>query len=140
MAPASVRLAGARRVAAGLHRVRVGDLETRLGTRYTCDTLAALHRRFPATRFVWLIGADNLRQIGHWKRWQRIFATTPIAVFARPPHSLQALGGVAAHRFAARRVRPAATRSLADARPPAWAYVAARLEPLSATAIRNAAR
>ena len=39
------------------------DLETQLGTRYTVDTLRALRRRFPRTRFVWLMGADNLRQI-----------------------------------------------------------------------------
>jgi nicotinate-nucleotide adenylyltransferase len=132
------RLAGARSVARKLAHVRVTDIETRLGTRYTVDTLAALHRRFPATRFVWLIGADNLRQIRHWRRWRRIFETTPIAVFARPYHSLDALAGLAARRYAARGIRPAKARFLADAAPPAWSFFPVRLDPTSATAIRAA--
>jgi nicotinate-nucleotide adenylyltransferase len=137
MASLAERLAGARRVARHLPRVRVTDIERRLGTRYTADTLAALHRRFPATRFVWLMGADNLRQIPHWRRWRAIFAGTPIAVFARPSHSLGALGGMAAHRYAAHRLGSGrAGRNLAAAKPPAWIFFAARLEPISATLIR----
>ena len=44
-------------------RIKVTGIETGLGTRYTVDTLAALRKRFPLTRFVWLMGADNLAQI-----------------------------------------------------------------------------
>src|SRR3954471_15978292 len=61
MAPLEERMAGAVRLAEP-PRLRVTDLEARLGTRYTADTILALKRRFPATRFVWLMGADNLRQ------------------------------------------------------------------------------
>jgi nicotinate-nucleotide adenylyltransferase len=140
MAPLATRIAGARMVAASLPRVRVTDLETRLGTRYTADTLRQLKRRFPATRFVWLMGADNLRQIPRWERWETIFALTPIAVFARPTHSLGALGGRAAQRHAARRIGTGRARRLAEAAPPAWTFFAARLEPISATQIRAARR
>ena len=83
MAPFDKRLAGAKRLARD-PRIRVLDLERRLGTRYTVDTVAALRRLFPKIRFVWLMGADNLAQIRHWQRWTRIFAALPIAVFARP--------------------------------------------------------
>ena len=71
-------------------------------TTYTADTLQALRRRFPRTRFVWLMGGDNLAQFPYWRRWQDIFRTVPIAVFARPGTSSKALAGAAAHRFAAR--------------------------------------
>ncbi len=81
MASLADRLVGARNVAGMGAHIRVTDLEARLGTRYTADTLAALRRRFPRTRFVWLMGADNLRQISRWDRWERIFALAPIAVF-----------------------------------------------------------
>ena len=57
-------------------RIRVSDLERRLGSCYTADTLAALTRRFPTTRFVWIMGADNLRQIARWKNWTAIFRTS----------------------------------------------------------------
>ena len=79
-----------------------GSATSRRGsaTTYTADTLRALRRRFPRTRFVWLMGGDNLAQLPYWQRWQDIFRTVPIAVFARPGTSSKALAGIAAHRFA----------------------------------------
>ena len=88
MAPFAARLDQARQVAAGHKRIRVTDLENRLGgSHYTADTLKALRRRFPRLRFVWLMGGDNLVQIRHWERWAEIFRTVPIAVFDRPSYS-----------------------------------------------------
>ncbi len=136
MAPFAERLAEARRVAAPLRRVRVTDLEARLGTVYTADTLAALHRRFPRVRFVWLMGGDNLVQLPHWRRWTEIVETTPIAVFDRPLTSLRALAGVAARRYAHARAPARGCRRLAEFAPPAWAFFHTRLYPHSATRVR----
>ena len=95
MAPFSVRLDQARRLADGHRRIVVSDLENRLGrSTYTADTLRTLRRRFPLLRFVWLMGADNLVQLRHWQRWREIFRAVPIAVFARPSYSLRALAGL----------------------------------------------
>jgi nicotinate-nucleotide adenylyltransferase len=136
MAPVEERMAGALRLAKH-PRIRVTDLEARLGTRYTADTILALKRRFPATRFVWLMGADNLRQISRWARWEDIFRAVPIAIFARPSYSLQGLSSPAARRFARRRVAPPDARRLADLPPPAWVFFPTRLDTRSATAIRS---
>ncbi len=38
-------------------RLRVSDVEARLGTRYSAETIAALRARFPSLRFVWIMGA-----------------------------------------------------------------------------------
>lgn len=119
-------------------RIRVSDLEEQLGTRYTADTIAALQRRFPRVRFVWLMGADNLRQIRHWARWQEIFRRLPIAVFARPTYCLKGLAELAARRFARWRLRPDEARHLADHGPPAWVFLPVRLDESSASEIRSA--
>ena len=113
------------------------DLESRLGTAYTADTLAALGRKFPRARFVWLMGADNLLQISRWERWQNIFRLVPIAVFARPSYSLRSLSGPAARRFARQRVPLRNARRLADTDPPAWVFLPVRLDARSATDIRS---
>ncbi|MDB5733457.1 MAG: nicotinic acid mononucleotide adenylyltransferase [Alphaproteobacteria bacterium] len=77
------RLASAR--AAGDHpAIRVTDIETRLGTRYTIDTVKALQKRFPGLHFTWLMGSDNLEQFSRWRRWRQIAARIPIAVVRRP--------------------------------------------------------
>ncbi|MBT4905881.1 MAG: nicotinate-nicotinamide nucleotide adenylyltransferase, partial [Rhodospirillaceae bacterium] len=80
MAPFESRLESADRIACD-RRIRVSALEAELGTRYTADTLKALQNRYPAARFVWLMGADNLVQISRWRAWTQIFKTIPIAVF-----------------------------------------------------------
>ena len=137
MAPLADRLARARAVARH-PRIRPTDIETRLGTRYTVDTVRALRRRWPHIRFVWLIGADNLLQLPRWHRWDMLFRLVPIAVFARHPYSLRALSGSAARRFATSRLPERVVRTLAGREPPAWAFLHIRVHPASATAIREA--
>jgi nicotinate-nucleotide adenylyltransferase len=136
MAPLPERLAAARAVARD-NRIKVTDIEARLGTRYTAETLALLLRRTPERRFVWLMGADNLAQIDAWKDWQQIFHLLPIAVFARPSYCFMALAAKAARRFARYRLNEGAGRSLVMAMPPAWLFVHGRLNPISATEIRK---
>ncbi|HVM79792.1 MAG TPA: nicotinate-nucleotide adenylyltransferase [Stellaceae bacterium] len=135
MASFAERLAGALKLVRH-PRIRVTDIEAQLGTRYTADTLAALRRRFPRTRFLWLMGADNLTQIRRWDRWEDIFRTVPVAVFDRPTYCLRALSELAAQRFKRSRVAPGSMRRLADRTPPAWAFFPIRLDPSSATALR----
>src|SRR5436853_6343683 len=127
MAPFADRFAQPRKVAAGGHRSRVTGIEAELGCTYTADTLKALRRRFPRARFVWLMGGDNLAQFPYWKRWQEIFRTVPIAVFARPGLTAKALSGAASRHCARARLPAAAARRLPPTPPPAWLVLPARL-------------
>jgi nicotinate-nucleotide adenylyltransferase len=136
MAPFARRLADAR-AAAGDRRIRVTDIEQTLGTRYSVDTVAALRRLYPRTRFVWLAGADILQQLPRWRHWDRLFGRVAIAVFARAPYSFKALAGAAAHRFARSRIAERDAGSLAGRKPPVWVFLHAREHPASATAIRK---
>ncbi|MDP6787086.1 MAG: nicotinate-nucleotide adenylyltransferase [Rhodospirillales bacterium] len=138
MAPLDERLASARTVADD-SRIRVTDVERRLGTRYTADTLDALAQNHPDTRFVWIMGADNLIQIPRWRRWTALFKAVPIAVFARPSYSLRALSGRAAGRFARARKRESRAGALATMRPPAWVFLHTPLVGASSTRIRDRA-
>jgi nicotinate-nucleotide adenylyltransferase len=135
MAPFAERLASARAMACH-PKIRVTDIESRLGTQFTADTLKALVTRFPSCRFVWLMGADNLAQISSWRDWTKIFHLTPIAVFDRPTYTIKALTALAARRFRRSRRREATLKMLAATPPPAWVFVHHRLNPISATAIR----
>lgn len=138
MAPFALRLDQARRIAAGRKRIVVSDFEGRLGgSYYTADTLRALCSCFPRWRFVWLMGADNLVQLHRWERWNEIFLTVAIAVFDRPSHSLEALAGLPARRFARHRLPMSAARRLAETKPPAWVFFHTRLDTSSATRIRS---
>jgi nicotinate-nucleotide adenylyltransferase len=129
------RLAAARAIA-DHPRVVVTDLERRIGTRYTVDTLAWLTRRCRA-RFVWLIGADNMAQLPRWRRWQRLVRMVPIAVFDREPYSYLALAGRMASAYAGGRLAERRAPVLAECPPPAWVYLRLRRHQASSTALRQ---
>jgi len=136
MAPFAVRLEAARKFARHL-RIRATDLEAQLGTRYTVCTLRKLRKHFPHTRFVWLMGADNLRQIPKWHRWTEIFTLAPIAVFRRQGYGFSAFGKAALRFAASRHQVNGCGRKLASLTAPAWLVLGNRLNLLSATAIRR---
>ena len=77
------RVEAARRLVAG-PRVVVTDIEARIGSRYTYETLAWIKRHAPSVHFVWIMGADNLRQFHRWRHWRAIADLVPIVVVDRP--------------------------------------------------------
>lgn len=134
MAAFEKRLEGARMLVRGYARLRVSDLEARMGTRYTIDTITHLQARFPQLKFVWLMGSDNLVTFHRWRNWQELARRIPIAVVMRPGTTLAPLKAIAAQRFAGS--RPRSPARLADAKPPAFAILDAHRNPASASAIR----
>jgi nicotinate-nucleotide adenylyltransferase len=137
-APLAERMAGVRKLARG-PRMVVSDFESRIGARYTLDTVRALQARFPGVHFVWLMGADNLAGFHRWRGWREIFHRLPIAVIARPGLALKGRLSLAAQRFRHARKPQSAARTLALSPPPAWLYLTAPLSSLSSTALRAAA-
>lgn len=134
MATLERRLARAREVARH-PKVEVSAIESALGTRYSVDTVSALQSRFPAARFVWIMGGDSLASFHRWRRWEQLFGMVPIAVVARPGFTIAALSSPAAIRFQSDRVRN--ETGLADMTAPAWMFLQERLDATSATAIRR---
>ena len=57
-------------------------------------------RRCPGVRFVWVMGADNLRSFSRWQNWRGIAKLMPMAVVDRMGSSLYATGGRAAQALA----------------------------------------
>ena len=137
MAPLAARLASARRMARRAP-IRASDIEARLHTRYTLDTLRKLQRRHPKRQFIWLMGADNLAQFHRWRDWRGIARTMPIAVIARPGYERQARASVAMG-WLRRFQRPACqAKHWTTWRLPALVLLRFRPDPTSATAARAA--
>jgi len=118
-------------------RVRISDFETQAGTRHTADTIAALQARHRATRFVWLMGADNLASFHHWHRWQWIMENVPVGVLARPGDRISARTSPAANRYRSYRLRGRQAALLARSDPPAWCFINLPMINVSSTAIRE---
>lgn len=134
-APMAQRLAEARRVMPD-PRVEITDIEARLGTRYTAQTLRKLVPLYPGVQFVWLMGADNLMQFDRWEDWRGILATVPVGVLARPGYRLVATQARAARVFARDRIDASHARALAESKAPAWCFVQMPMLDLSSSEIR----
>lgn len=137
MAPFAARFASARAMARR-SRIRPTDIEARLGTVYTVETIAALQRSYPNHRFIWLMGADNLAQFHRWRDWRGIAREVPIAVIARPGYDRAAHAAVAMG-WLRRFVRPADQAQMWTMwRLPALVLLRFRPDPTSATRLRAA--
>ena len=138
-APASLdrRADAARTVIDGHPRILVTGIERNLGTVYTIDTLQALKALYPAVRFVWLMGSDNLSQFHRWHRWAAIMQTLPVAVMARPGEQVRAGLSKTARRFHAARLPEADAAALPFLDAPCWTMLTHATSPLSSTALRK---
>lgn len=134
-APIKRRLQQARKIM-DHPRVRISDLETSLGSRFTAQTLRKLCALYPDVHFVWLMGADNLIQFDRWDHWRDIFATVPIGVLARPGSTTALYRARAARIYARARLPASKARRLASSNLPAWCFVQIPMSTESSTDIR----
>lgn len=137
MAPLAARLASARAMARRAP-VRATAIETKLGTRYTVDTVRKLTRSYPKIRFIWLMGSDNLAQFHRWRDWRGIARAIPIAVVARPGYEGHALAGPAMAWLARYQRRAVTAKQWTTWSLPALVLLRFRPDPQSATAVRAA--
>ncbi len=135
-APLTERLAAVRQVAKARGMV-VSDIETRLGSQYTIDTVRLLKARNPGVNFVWIMGADSLKDFHRWRGWTQIMREVPVAVVSRPWASLKARLSPTARRFAHARHSAREAPILAHLPAPAWVYLRGPFNYASSTAIRD---
>jgi nicotinate-nucleotide adenylyltransferase len=117
-------------------RIKVTAFEAAHHVRYTADTLALVRARNPGVDFVWVMGADGLRDFHRWQRWRKIVMTFPIAVIDRPGSTLSFLSSMVAKFFDYARVDEIDAPRLARMKAPAWTFIHGPRSMLSSTAIR----
>ncbi len=118
-------------------RIKVTDLESRLGTRYTAETLDNLLQLYAGVRFVWLMGADNLASFHKWDRWADIMEMVPIGILARPEEQISAGNSPAARRYARYRLPARRSTALPFRKAPCWSLLNGPMMDISSTDIRN---
>ena len=116
--------------------VVITDLERKFKTKYTFQTLIRLKKLYPSTKFVWLMGADNLINFHHWKNWDWIMKNIPIGVMARPRDQIKAGLSPAAIRFSKYRLPREKSLLLPYLSPPVWTLVTGSMKNISSTKLR----
>ncbi|ACP26907.1 nicotinate-nucleotide adenylyltransferase [Sinorhizobium fredii NGR234] len=137
LAPLAERIALSEKIARN-PRIKVTAFEQALGQSYTARTLEFVRARNRGVRFVWVMGADNLRNFHRWQNWRRIVRTFPIAVIDRPGSTLAYLSSRMAMTFDHARIDEDDAPRLAFRRAPAWTFIHGPRSSLSSTALRSA--
>lgn len=98
LTPAPQRIEMLELAIAGQPAFAVSQVEVRRGgPSYTVDTLAAIHAEDPARQLFFLLGADMLSDLVHWREPARICELATLVVVPRPGCQelpLDALAGV----------------------------------------------
>ncbi len=69
----------------GCEQFVADDIEVRRGgASYSVETVAELQRRHPDAEFYFIIGADSLEELPHWRDIRRLARLCVFAVVARP--------------------------------------------------------
>jgi len=104
-------------------RFIVTDIEHRLATTTTAQTLAKMQVLFDRANFVWLMGADSFTNLHHWNNWREIPQNLPIAVFDRPGWTTRSLASTAAQTLKSYQFTQEKIAQLPFARTPAWGFI-----------------
>lgn len=118
-------------------RMRVTGFEADLGSPFTAVTIAFLKRRYSATQFVWIMGADSLAGFHRWQNWRSIAATVPMVIADRPEWRLKALASPAAQALSRFRLPESAAATLPGRTPPSWTFLTTRLIARASSEIRR---
>ena len=119
------------------HHIKVLEIQDLSKNTYTVDLLEYLFKKFPQKKFVWLMGADNLVNFHLWRDWKKIFYNIPIAIFDRPPYSLNISKAKAILYFKEDRINSKLSRKLKFMKPPKWLFLTGLTNLQSSTKIRQ---
>ena len=117
--------------------VSITDIEKKLQTKFTFETLIKIKKLYPGTRFVWLMGADNLVNFHHWENWGWIMKNVPIGVLARPKEQIKAGLSPAATKFRKYRLPKEKSFLLPYLSPPIWTLVTGPMRNISSSKLRG---
>ena len=117
--------------------VVITDLERKFKTKYTFQTLIKLKKLYPSTKFVWLMGADNLINFHHWKNWDWIMKNIPFGVLARPEEQIKAGLSRTAIKFGKFRLPKEKSIILSNYIPPVWTLSTGPMRNISSTEFRE---
>lgn len=117
-------------------KMLVTDIEIKFNVNFTVDLIKRLKMEYPKVNFIWIMGADGLKQFHKWKDWETIFEMIPIAIFARPGYNGLSTT-VAALKYKDSFLSSDNAVQLPFYKAPAWAFFNIPMKNISSTDIRN---
>ena len=135
MADFKTRLSFAREFTKGKNWLRVVDIEQSAGISKSIDVMKMLKSHARKSKFIWLMGSDNLRQLPLWYEAKKLPYLMPFMVFRRSDDFYPSLESKGRYLFG-RTGRVKKAHSLFHAKTPCLYIDSAFHQPVSSTQIR----
>ena len=132
--PLKERLKGAKEVATS-EKFLVTDIEERIKTQYSSDTISAFQGSYPTEKFVWIMGSDNAAQIEYWKNWKSFVNGIPLAIYPRATHPLSDVEQRL--RKYAKKIDEKNSKDLINEETPCFTFINGPMNDISSTRIRR---
>ena len=115
--------------------IKVLDLEKNNKDFSTFKLLKLFKKKSRNTKFVWLMGSDNLICFHNWINAQEISKIFPVAVIARPSYSYKAINSLGANILGKR--LDSINNNFFNSKKKSWIFIRGILNNISSTKIRN---
>ncbi len=119
------------------NKIRIDSVENKYKNNFTANTLKNIINRYKGTKFIWLMGADNLDEFPKWYQWLKIYSIIPIAVFDREYYSYSVFNSIAGKRYFNKLHKTKNSQSIFNSKLPSWRFLRIHKNSLSSTKIRN---
>ncbi|MBC6497746.1 MAG: nicotinic acid mononucleotide adenylyltransferase [Alphaproteobacteria bacterium GM7ARS4] len=134
------RVDKARQISHTFPMIKVSMIEHQCRARSTYElvTLLQRYRCWCRCAYVFIMGADVVRDVPLWHKWSLLVQRVPLAIFDRPPYTSSTLNGQFAHRYRRYRKPVRQGQQLLAMGPPSWIFfhTAGRTD-ISSTHIRR---
>ena len=115
----------------------IKEIEKKIDSRYTYETLGYLQNHYKNLKFFWLMGADNLINFHRWQKWRKIFKEISIVVFRRHGYNIKALKSIAYKTFSNQQIISKSINKNQFYKLPSWTWINNKEIKISSTEIRQ---
>ena len=115
----------------------IKEIEKKIDSKYTYQTLKYLQNHYSNIKFYWLIGSDNLINFHKWQKWRDIFNEISIVIFKRHNYNNMALKSIASKTFSHSQIKSLQLKQIYFTTLPSWAWVNNREIKISSTEIKQ---
>ena len=129
------RLQKAREFTKNTKKITVLDIEYKNKLSSSYKTMRFIKNKTQKTKFVWIMGSDNLENFHQWLKPKLISKIFPVAVIERPSYSYRVLNCIGAS-ILGKRLKNLKKESFYN-NSSSWVFVKDKLDNTSSTKIRN---
>ena len=116
--------------------IKIKEIEKKINSTYTYETLDHLLNHYTNIKFFWLMGADNLINFHKWQKWRQILKEISIVVFKRHGYNNKALNSIACKTFSNYRIISYPLSKYHFNKLPSWTWIDNREIKISSTEIK----